>query len=55
MSDPKLFTELLCILYKPANGEREEPTSEAVRATDRVLQSLPSPTGHARQDGTIVP
>ena len=29
MSDPKLFTELLCILYKPANGEREEPPSEA--------------------------
>lgn len=30
MSEPELFKELICLLYRPENGEREEPT-EAVR------------------------
>ena len=56
MSDPKLFTELLCILYKPANGEREEPPSEAMQAAARtawrVLHHCRRQPG-AQPDGTI--
>jgi hypothetical protein len=29
-SDPNVFTELLCYLYKPAHGEREEPVTDAL-------------------------
>lgn len=36
MSDPKLFTELICILYKPANIEREHSPSETEQATARI-------------------
>lgn len=36
MSDPKLFTELLCILYKPASGNRGEPPSEAMRTAAEI-------------------
>lgn len=36
MSDPKLFTELLCILYKPAHGERDESPSEAKQAAAEI-------------------
>lgn len=35
-SDPKLFTELLCVLYKPASGERGEPPSEAMRTAAEI-------------------
>lgn len=36
MSDPKLFCELLCILYKPASGERDEPPTEAKKAAAEI-------------------
>jgi hypothetical protein len=56
MSDPKLFTELLCILYNPATGEREEPPSEATQAAARsawrVLRHCRRQPG-AQPDGTI--
>jgi hypothetical protein len=38
MSDATLFTELLCILYKPAHAEPGEPLSEALQAAARVVQ-----------------
>lgn len=56
MSDPKLFTELLCILYKPASGERGEPPSETRQAVAeiawRVLNHCRRQPG-TRPDGTI--
>jgi hypothetical protein len=56
MSDPKLFTELVCILYKPANSERKEPASEAAQAAARIAWRV---LHHCRRqpgtqpDGTI--
>jgi hypothetical protein len=56
ISDPKLFAELVCILYKPVNGEREEPPSEAAqsaaRIAGRVLDHCRRHPG-AQPDGTI--
>ncbi|MFQ5757833.1 MAG: hypothetical protein ACE5H7_17295, partial [Acidiferrobacterales bacterium] len=56
MSDPKLFCELLCILYKPAHGERGTPPSEAMKATAeiawRVLHHCRRQPG-TQPDGTI--
>lgn len=57
LSDPKLFTELLCILYKPANADRQDdPPSDtrqvAARIAGRVLhhcQRLPG----SQPDGTV--
>jgi hypothetical protein len=31
MTDPKLFTELLCLLYLPSNRDREEPITEKTK------------------------
>jgi hypothetical protein len=57
MSDPKLFCEVLCILYKP-NGKRETPPSEAEKTAAsivwRILHSCRRQPG-ARTDGTIDP
>lgn len=38
LSDPKLFTELLCILYKPKNRDREkeEPVDEGTQAVATI-------------------
>jgi hypothetical protein len=36
MSDPKLFADLVCILYKPANGKGWEPPSEAAQKAARI-------------------
>ncbi len=38
LSDPKLFTELLCILYKPKNKDREkeEPVNESTQAAATI-------------------
>lgn len=56
MSDPKLFCELLFVLYKPASGDREEPPSEAKKATAeiawRILHNCRRQPG-TRPDGTI--
>jgi hypothetical protein len=58
MSDPKLFTELLCIRYKPANAEREDAPSEAKQAAARIAWRV---LHHCRRqpgtkpDGTIDP
>lgn len=35
-SDPQLFTELLCVLYKSASGERGAPLSEAMRTAAEI-------------------
>lgn len=56
ISDPRLFTELLCILYKPATDAREERPSEAMQviaeAAWRVLHGCRRQPGTQR-DGTI--
>jgi len=56
MSDPKLFTELLCLLYKPAHRERDEPISESMKAAAeiawRVLHHCRRQPG-TQADGTI--
>lgn len=56
MSDPKLFTELLCILYKPRNAEREDSPSEAEKAAARtawrVLHQCRRQPG-TQADGTV--
>lgn len=50
MSDPKLFAELICILYKPEHGERDEPINDGLRAAaDRAWQIFHDCT---RQPGT---
>ena len=50
MSDPKLFTELLSLLYWPANREREEPVTEKTKiAADIAWQVLDA---CRRQPGT---
>lgn len=41
MSEPQLFTELICILYKPEHEEREEPINDGLRAAaDRAWRIL---------------
>ena len=32
MTEPALFTELLCYIYKPEHGERDDPSTDATRA-----------------------
>ena len=32
MTEPALFTELICFIYKPEHGEREEPVTDSNRA-----------------------
>lgn len=36
MIEPKLFTELLCIIYKPPNSQHEVPPSEARRTAAEI-------------------
>ncbi|MEI7868862.1 MAG: hypothetical protein WCI11_13300 [Candidatus Methylumidiphilus sp.] len=50
MTEPALFTELLCILYKPKHGEREKPPTEAEQGMAEAAWSV----FHAcqRQPGT---
>jgi len=51
MSDPELFTELLCLLYKPAHADAAEPLSENMQAAAtsawRLLHNC------RRQPGTL--
>ena len=56
LSNPKLFTELICILYKPASVERENSPSESEQAAARIAwrvlhhcQRLPG----SQPDGTV--
>ncbi|HLE62164.1 MAG TPA: hypothetical protein VI750_03440, partial [Pyrinomonadaceae bacterium] len=56
MSDPKLFCEVLCMLYKPASHEREEPPSEAEKTAARIAWRILHNCHHqpgAQPDGTI--
>lgn len=52
MTEPALFAELICILYKPAHSEREEPVTDATRNAARTAWSILH--GCARQPGTRV-
>jgi hypothetical protein len=58
MSNPKLFCDVLCMLYKPASEERETPPSEAEKRAAqtvwRILQSCSRQPG-TQTDGTIDP
>lgn len=50
MNEPALFAELICILYKPAHSEREEPVTDALRDAAGTAWSILH--GCARQPGT---
>ena len=56
MSDPALFCELICILYKPRHRQREEPVNEtrkaAAKIARRVLHNCRLLPG-AEPDGTV--
>lgn len=56
MSDPKLFCEVLCMLYKPASSERKETPSEAEKTAAeiawRILRNCYYQPG-TQPDGTI--
>ena len=58
MTEPHLFTELICCLYKPEHGEREEPVTDAGRAAAgiawRIFYACRLQPG-TRDDGTIDP
>ncbi len=58
MTEPALFAELICILYKPAHGEREEPVTDATRAAAETAWSILHECSRqpgTRADGTINP
>lgn len=40
MTEPALFTELICFIYKPEHGEREEPVTDANRAAAETAWSI---------------
>ena len=40
MSDPKIFTELLCLAYKPANSEPKGPMTEQTKAAAQVAWQI---------------
>lgn len=42
MSEPELFKELICLLYKPEHGDREEPTEASKAAAERAWGILHS-------------
>lgn len=56
MSEPELFKELICLLYKPENGEREEPITEATCAAAerswKILHACKRVPG-TQSDGSI--
>jgi hypothetical protein len=58
MSDPKLFTELICLLYLPANQKRRDPVGKAAEVTAqiawRVLHGCRQQPG-TQTDGRIDP
>ncbi len=40
MTEPALFAELICVLYKPAHSEREEPVTDATRNAAQTAWSI---------------
>jgi hypothetical protein len=56
VSDPKLFTELVCIIYKPANADRDDDirseARQAARIAWRVLRHCRRLPG-TQPDGTV--
>lgn len=58
MEEPALFKELLCFLYKPEHGERDEPATEASRSAAeiawRILHVCRRQPG-TQPDGSIDP
>ena len=56
MSDPRLFAEMIVMVFKPSHGEREEPEPEGMRATTRiagqVLHNCRRQPG-SKPDGTV--
>ena len=56
MSNPRMFTELLCLVYKPANAERGESPSPAIESAAqtawRILHHCSRQPG-TQTDGTI--
>ncbi len=59
LSDPKLFTEILCILYRPANATGEElPVSESQKAAAQITWQVIYRCRHlpgTKPDGTVDP
>ena len=57
-SDPQLFTEVLCLVYRPVNREHDDPITEATKALAetgwRVLHDCRRQPG-TQADGTIDP
>lgn len=56
MTEPALFTELICYVYKPEHGERDEPITDAIRAAAetawKILHACKQQPG-AQKDGSI--
>jgi hypothetical protein len=56
MAEPALFTELVCFLYKPEHGEREEPITDATKAAAQrswqILRACKRQPG-TQADGSI--
>jgi hypothetical protein len=40
MTEPALFTELICFLYKPEHKDRDEPITDATRAAAKIAWSV---------------
>lgn len=55
-TEPALLTELICLIYKPEHGDREEPVTEATRAAAErawgILHECTRQPG-TRKDGSI--
>jgi hypothetical protein len=58
MAEPALFKDLLCFLYKPEHGERDEPATDASRAAAetawKILHACRRQPG-TQADGSIDP
>jgi hypothetical protein len=58
MAEPVLFKDLLCLLYKPEHGERDEPATDASRAAAetawKILHACKRQPG-TQADGSIDP
>ena len=56
MSDQKLFTEMICLVFKPSHGDREEPVPENMRAAlkiaGQILHECHRQPG-SKPDGTV--
>jgi hypothetical protein len=56
MTEPTIFTELICYVYKPEHGVRDEPITDAIRAAAetawKILHACKQQPG-AQKDGDI--